>query len=326
MNYPKISIITPSYNQGMYIEQTILSIVSQNYPNLEYIIIDGGSTDNTIEIIKKYEKKIAYWVSEPDKGQSDAINKGIAVATGDVFNWINSDDYIVPGSLDLVGNYFRDVGTDVLCTPTQLFNDSGNIRVNNYTRANSTLHDLLNSTGLNQQGMYWRMDKIKRLNGVNSAFQYSMDLDLWKRFLLTFGNEHCVIDNEITAYFRLHNDSKTGANFEVNFSLFERENNAALQQYARLAGKNYLAGIKHLYPLFDETLAKKNPASTLPVELIKEWLNHLFYAKAKRAFYAEKFKDAYELLNCIDVNYFSGEDKKNIKSFSRWSFLKRFLN
>ncbi len=101
-NYPKISIITPSYNQGQFIEETILSVIGQGYPNLEYIIIDGGSTDNTVEIIKKHEQHITYWISEKDKGQSDAINKGFKRATGDVLAWLNSDDYYMPGVLNAV--------------------------------------------------------------------------------------------------------------------------------------------------------------------------------------------------------------------------------
>ena len=93
-SYPKISIVTPSFNQGQYIEQTILSVIGQDYPNLEYIIIDGGSSDNTVEIIKKYADKIIYWISDPDNGQSDALNKGLAKCTGEIFNWINSEDYL----------------------------------------------------------------------------------------------------------------------------------------------------------------------------------------------------------------------------------------
>jgi glycosyltransferase involved in cell wall biosynthesis len=103
---PKISIITPSYNQGHFIEETITSVLDQGYPNLEYIIMDGGSKDNTVEVIKKYEKHITYWVSERDKGQSDAINKGFARATGDVINWLNSDDYYAKGTLQKVGEVF----------------------------------------------------------------------------------------------------------------------------------------------------------------------------------------------------------------------------
>ena len=97
--WPRITIITPSYNQGEFIEETIKSILNQDYPNLEYFIVDGGSTDNTLDIIRQYEDRIDWWVSEPDRGQSHAINKGLARATGEIINWINSDDLLFPGAL-----------------------------------------------------------------------------------------------------------------------------------------------------------------------------------------------------------------------------------
>jgi glycosyltransferase involved in cell wall biosynthesis len=99
MTYPKISVITPSYNQGQFLEETITSVIGQCYPNLEYIVMDGGSTDNSAEIIKKYEKHLAYWVSEKDNGQASAINTGFARATGDILCWLNSDDTFLPGTL-----------------------------------------------------------------------------------------------------------------------------------------------------------------------------------------------------------------------------------
>src|SRR5687767_12795196 len=98
-DWPKISIVTPSYNQGIFLEETLRSILLQNYPNLELIVIDGGSNDNSVEIIKKYEPWITYWITEKDRGQSDAINKGIRRTTGEILTWINSDDLLTPGSL-----------------------------------------------------------------------------------------------------------------------------------------------------------------------------------------------------------------------------------
>ena len=104
---PRITIITPSLNQGEFLEDTILSILNQNYPNLEYFIVDGGSTDNSVDIIKKYEHRIDWWVSEPDRGQSHAINKGLERATGDIINWINSDDLLFPGALQRVASCYQ---------------------------------------------------------------------------------------------------------------------------------------------------------------------------------------------------------------------------
>lgn len=104
---PKISIVTATYNQGNYIKETIESLKRQNYPNLEYVVIDGQSSDNTIEIVRKYEHMIDYWVSEPDKGAADAIEKGRAKCSGDLFNWLNSDDYLLPGTLLSLGAIAR---------------------------------------------------------------------------------------------------------------------------------------------------------------------------------------------------------------------------
>ena len=322
---PKISIITPCFNAALYIEQTILSIINQDYDNLEYIIIDGGSTDGTIDIIKKYENKIAYWISEPDNGQSEAINKGIAVSTGDVFNWVNGDDYLEVGVLKLVGEYFQKSNVNVFCSPTMLFNEEGNIRKNDYTPIEKGVYELLNSSGLNQQGMFWRLSKIKELNGVNSSFNFSMDLDLWKRYLINFGIDNVVFEDVITGFFRLSNSSKTGADFEENFHLFEKENNAALVQYATLVNDKYANVIKYLFPNFNNELAVKEVQSHLDVVVIKNWLKLLFYKKVMRLFYANDFKKAFVLLKIIPIEDYEGKELKNLKSFRRWSAIKRWL-
>src|SRR5437870_11920580 len=126
--YPLISIVTPSYNQAEYLEKTILSVLSQNYPNLEYINVDGGSTDKSVEIIKKYEKFLKYWVTESDQGQTNALNKGFKHATGDLLTWLNSDDYYMHGALHKVaGTAMAKPQAHVFVGTGQIIDQMGNV-------------------------------------------------------------------------------------------------------------------------------------------------------------------------------------------------------
>jgi len=128
VKHPRISIVTPSYNQGAYLEKTILSVIEQGYPNLEYIIIDGASTDNSLDIIKKYEKHLTYWVSEEDRGQSHAINKGLEKSSGELLGWLNSDDYFLPGALfKFAQAYVEDLSVGAIYGQGHIVNEKGNI-------------------------------------------------------------------------------------------------------------------------------------------------------------------------------------------------------
>ena len=325
MSLPKISIITPCYNAAKYIEEMILSIVEQGYENLEFIIIDAGSKDGTVDIIKKYEKHLSYWVSEPDKGQSDAINKGIQKATGDVFNWINADDYLLPGSLKLVGEAFKNSNTNVFCSRTNFLHPDGSLSINGITKTDDKPEILLNTRGLNQMGMYWKMDLIKKLNGVDSNFRFSMDLDLWKRYLLTFGTSKISSTQEITAVFRFHEESKTGVDLQDNLSVFEMENNAALWIYAAILGQNELKKIQFLYHTAKQPLANGKTKSELPILALKTWLNLLFFTKARQFFYEENYKTSYFLLKYIDKGFLPKEEITNFKHYKRTSILKKWL-
>jgi glycosyltransferase involved in cell wall biosynthesis len=189
---PRISIITPSFNQGHFIEETILSLINQNYPNLEYIIIDGGSTDNTIDIIKKYEKHIDYWVSEPDNGQSHAINKGFKKATGVLGNWICSDDLLCENALNnfIRGNYYR---TNTLYLGKgYLINEKSEITKEIPCSNINSFDKLVNIPGywrnkkrdsIMQQSALFPLDAFIQFGGLCEDNYYTMDFELWGRLL-----------------------------------------------------------------------------------------------------------------------------------------------
>jgi glycosyltransferase involved in cell wall biosynthesis len=214
--YPKISIVTPSYNQGQYIEETILSVIGQHYPNLEYIIIDGGSTDNTVEIIKKYEKHLAYWVSEKDNGQSHAINKGLEKCTGDIFNWLNSDDYLVEQSLNTIAENFQNKNIDVLCGQLEEFieDEDKACSIIRKVQLTQNIEQNIIMGSICQPSTFYKMDIIKRLDGVNTNLDYTMDLDLWIKYLLNHGVGNIKTIPKVFAKFRVHDHSKTSTSLD----------------------------------------------------------------------------------------------------------------
>ncbi len=207
---PKISIITPSYNQGQFIEETILSVINQNYPDLEYIIIDGGSTDNTLDIIKKYEKYITYWISEPDSGQSDAINKGLKIASGEIVNWLNSDDYYEPNILTKVAKEFENNNINIVSGRGRLFQLNQTV---GYTKGVDIYpYNLAKTIGwlrMDQPETFYRSSAIKKMGHLNTSLNYLMDRDWWLKYLLIYGVNGISSISDVLVNFRLHEDSKT---------------------------------------------------------------------------------------------------------------------
>jgi len=214
--WPRISIVTPSYNQGEFLEQTILSVVNQNYPNLEYIIIDGGSTDNSVEIIKKNEKRLAYWISEPDKGQSDAINKGLAKCTGQFFNWLNSDDVLVENGLWNLARTILENSCDVICGFHGYIGETYGLPSKDYRMfLGKTAEETIVNFIINQSATYYRLNVIRQLGGVNPKLHYVMDADLWIRYLLDHGISKVKLVDFPISRFRYHSSGKTIACKEV---------------------------------------------------------------------------------------------------------------
>lgn len=183
-NWPRLSIVTPTYNQGEYIEKTIRSVLLQNYPNLEYIIIDGGSTDDTLEIIKKYSNWISFWVSEKDDGQSHAINKGLKKITGDVFNWINSDDYYEPNALYNIAKNFIDSDSLIVSGGIRKF---GNGFKDTFLPVGSLTQHSFWGLSICQPSTFIHTSALKEVGEINVSLKYRMDLELLYRFVLRFG-------------------------------------------------------------------------------------------------------------------------------------------
>jgi glycosyltransferase involved in cell wall biosynthesis len=211
-HFPKISIITPSFNQGQYLEETILSVIEQNYPNLEYIIIDGGSSDDSVDIIKKYEEHITYWVSEKDEGQAHAINKGIEKCTGEVFAWINSDDFYEKGALHQVAEAFKqNTEADFVCGFSNIFEDESKKLIEQYRmRIYDNLPEkTICKNRMNQQATFWKTAVFNDIGVLNESFNYAFDLEFWLRYVSKQGTERVVKIDKLLAWFRHHGSSKT---------------------------------------------------------------------------------------------------------------------
>jgi glycosyltransferase involved in cell wall biosynthesis len=183
--HPKISIITPVYNQVNYIEATIQSVLGQHYANLEYIIVDGGSTDGTLEIIKKYESQIAHWISEPDNGMYDALHKGFALSTGEIMGWINSDDTLLPNALNEVSKVFHDLQTVSWIQGLHTLIDlKGDIIEVSKPRKFSQLQFLNNDyMWIQQESTFWRRSLWEKAGAkINTSLKLAGDFELWFRF------------------------------------------------------------------------------------------------------------------------------------------------
>lgn len=206
---PKISIVIPNLNGGDFIEEALLSILEQGYPRSEIIIIDGGSTDHSVEIIKKYEPQLKYWVSEPDRGQAHAINKGLRHAIGELFDWTNSDDRIAPGTFWKVAKAFEEYPEAYAVCGYMTYFGGGHYQ----KPVRMTVFDKLEKTlvygSLSGPSMYFRLNKFRELGELDERLHYCFDLEFWYRFIEKYGVGRLQFIDGNLSFFRLHPDSKT---------------------------------------------------------------------------------------------------------------------
>jgi glycosyltransferase involved in cell wall biosynthesis len=205
--WPLISIVTPSYNQGRFIEGTIRSVLLQGYPNLEYIIIDGGSTDGSLEIIRKYAKWLAYWASEPDKGQAHAINKGFQRASGQILAWLNSDDQYCTKTLHVVARHFRDQPDIGLLFGDCTTVDAEGVMVDYVKGKQGDLAHLLMGNFIPQPSAFFHRRAWQAVGGLDVDLHFALDYELWIRMMLAGVKSHYTPVS--LSQFRWHDASKS---------------------------------------------------------------------------------------------------------------------
>lgn len=250
MRRPKISIITPSFNQGKYIEKTILSVINQTYDNVEYIIMDGGSTDETVEIIKKYSDKIDFWVSEKDDGQSDAIHRGFEKSTGDIITWLNSDDYYYDDkALEAIADaYMNSEGYEVFVGNEIGVDINGKEIMRRENPADAVINTeniLKDKVHAHQPTVFFTRDLYFRCGGLDKRLHFSMDIDLMLR-MSTQANFKAV--DKLVAVFLYHDEAKCVA--EKNIPDWYAERMIVRSRYDFEMGKkmirDYVAVVQRL--------------------------------------------------------------------------------
>jgi len=213
--WPRLSVVTPSFNQGEFLEETIRSILLQGYPDLEYLVIDGGSTDNSLDIIRKYEKWIHHWVSETDGGQSHAIQKGFDKVTGAISAYLNSDDVYMQGALQRVGARFASrPDMDIVYGNLYRIDPGDNVIEEHRNTPFMRWGYLYGGFFLHQPCTFWKTDIVRSVGGFNSDFRFDMDNDLFVRIALT--KARFAFERAFLAGFRVHPASKTSTILHIS--------------------------------------------------------------------------------------------------------------
>ena len=238
LRYPKISVVTPSLNQGGYLREALQSVVDQRYPALELIVMDGGSTDGSVEVIRSFEEHVSYWESCEDRGQSHAINKGFVKATGDVLCWLNSDDVLLPGALNAVAFALEsNPGWNWVSGPSLNFGE-GLHRIDGVYALPRSRADWLVRCPISQPSTFWRRGLFERHGGLDESYHFALDYEYWARF--AFGGEALHLMRRPLSAFRLHDASKTVSQTEE----FRQEEARLREKYGAMLTAGEAARLK----------------------------------------------------------------------------------
>ncbi len=287
-DWPRITLVTPSFNQAAYLEETIRSVLLQNYPNLEYLVIDGGSTDGSVEILKRYAPWITYWVTEPDRGQSHAINKGLARASGLWRNWLNSDDFLLPGSLAHIAHAaMADPAARLIAGRLQQLDSSASLSPTPHLKLTGDSADDLVNHRMAQPAMFYHRDCLSQ---VDETLHLAMDYDLWVRFMVRHGAPAVRRLDATVAVFRLHPAAKT----TVHAARFEAEERLVLRRVFEAL---------HAKPALLDALAPGRPGRPMTIEtpaslprLTQAVMRRYLLGDLRRAFYQGADAAAWRLL------------------------------
>jgi glycosyltransferase involved in cell wall biosynthesis len=314
------SIITPSFNQGQYLEQAITSVLSQWDTNIEYLVIDGGSTDNSVEIIKKHENKLSYWESMADKGQSHAINKGLSKCSGEIFNWLCSDDYLEPEALIIVSELFHDNYIRIVSGKFRLINevDMNNPIILDGIILDDTPEKTFARCTMTQPATYWRMEDIRKFGGINERLHYFMDLELLLKYLLHYGLNGIKKTDKILANYRVHPESKTAKEMDNSKikpdAAFNIEKNNMFYFLAKKYGlnKKIQEAIKKLMnkKVDEEYIMEHIPEK--PALDIRKAINIYLYDFLRRHFHFGDISKAWKIAWSIEKNHLDPEEKKGL--------------
>ncbi|NLA79497.1 MAG: glycosyltransferase [Chloroflexi bacterium] len=206
---PLVSVVTPSYNQAQYLEQTMLSVLDQDYPHIEYWVMDGGSSDGSVDIIKKHASRLAGWVSEKDKGQADAVNKGFSRASGDIVGWLNSDDLYYPGAIAGAVKAFQDhPEASIVFSDVNSIDDEG-IAFNRMRFGDWKLEDLMRFNIISQPGVFMRRSVLEKAGYLGLDYHFLLDVELWLRMAAIA--EPFYVPDVVWSAARMHADAKNRA-------------------------------------------------------------------------------------------------------------------